>query len=95
MAIRRSGMGPARPDTGFPDPGQGDDMDTSTSPDPADAAPDDRGQRDALERSEKDATRKHPENYRDEANADKVVEIPADRTDNPIEGIDPPEGEGR
>lgn len=70
-------------------------MDPSTSPDPARTGPDDRGQRDALERSEKAATREHPETYRDEANADKLVDIPVDRTDNPIEGIDPPEGEGR
>ncbi len=52
-------------------------------------------QRDALEESEKDATRKQPENYRDEANADKVVDIGADKTKDPIKEIDPPEGTGR
>ena len=52
-------------------------------------------QRDALEQSEKDATRKQPENFRDDANADKVVDIGADKTKDPIKEIDPPEGTGR
>lgn len=78
-------------------------MDTSTQPDagsPRDAdgqgaSPDGKGQREALKRSEKAATREQPENFRDEANADKVVDIGDDRTRNPIEGIDPEEGQGR
>ncbi len=48
-------------------------------------------QRDALARSEKQATRTEPENFRDEATADKVVEIGPDREDDPIKGIDPEE----
>jgi hypothetical protein len=50
-------------------------------------------QRKALEESEKDATRKHPETYRDESSGDKKVEIGPDLEDDPIKGIDPPERE--
>ncbi len=46
-------------------------------------------QREALKRSEKNATTAEPQNYRDEANADKVVQIPPDKEDTPIQGIDP------
>lgn len=50
----------------------------------------DPGQREALEQSERDAARPHPENYKDESTEDKVVEIGPDMTDAPIEGLDPP-----
>ncbi|MEO7853099.1 MAG: hypothetical protein ABIR94_12725 [Rubrivivax sp.] len=48
-------------------------------------------QREALERSEKEAARTEPKNFRDEATDDKVVEIGPDKQDNPIKGIDPDE----
>lgn len=51
-------------------------------------------QREALKRSEKNATTKEPQNFRDQANADKTVEIGPDTTDAPIQGIDP-EDRGR
>ena len=49
----------------------------------------DEAQRAALERSEKKAAEKHPENFKDEATDDKIVEIGSDLTDAPIKGIDP------
>ena len=49
----------------------------------------DEAQRAALERSEKKAAEKHPENFKDEATDDKIVEIGPDLTDAPIKGIDP------
>jgi hypothetical protein len=51
-------------------------------------------QREALKRSEKSATTTEPQNFRDQANADKTVEIGPDKTDSPIQGIDP-EDRGR
>ncbi len=48
-------------------------------------------QRKALEESEKNAKRKQPENYKEEATEDKIVEIGPDLQDDPIKGIDPPE----
>ena len=51
----------------------------------------DQDQRKALEESEKNATRKQPENFKEEATEDKVVEIGPDLKDDPIKGIDPPE----
>jgi hypothetical protein len=54
------------------------------SPDVADEA-----QRIALEKSEKKAAEKHPENFKDEATDDKIVEIGPDLTEAPIKGIDP------
>ncbi len=51
----------------------------------------DDGQRDALEQSEKKATEKQPESFKDKATGEKVVEIGPDVTDAPIKGIDPPE----
>lgn len=48
-------------------------------------------QRDALERSQKEATRTEPKNFRDEATDDKVVEIGPDKQEDPIKGIDPDE----
>jgi hypothetical protein len=49
--------------------------------------PDD--QRKALAESEKKADEKQPENFKDEENADKKVEVGPDMTDDPIKGIDP------
>ena len=46
-------------------------------------------QREALKRSAKDATTSEPQNFRDEANANKVVEIPPDKQNTPIQGMDP------
>ncbi len=48
-----------------------------------------QAQRDALQRSQEQATKDQPQNFRDEANAEKVVEIGPDMTDAPIDGIDP------
>ena len=48
-------------------------------------------QREALERAEKNAAAEQPKSYRDEATAEKIVEIGPDKTYAPIEGIDPPE----
>jgi len=59
---------------------------TSTNHIPTPRAKD---QREALKRSEKNATTTEPQNFRDEATADKVVEIPSDKEDTPIQGIDP------
>ncbi len=56
---------------------------------------DGKSQRDALERAQEAASEKQPETFRDQANADKVVDIGHDKTKHPIEGIDPPEGQGR
>ena len=49
-------------------------------------------QRKALEESEKDAKRNQPENYKEKETEDKIVEIGPDLQDDPIKGIDPPEG---
>lgn len=46
-------------------------------------------QREALERLARNATASEPQNFRDEANADKVIEIPPDKEHAPIHGIDP------
>ena len=43
-------------------------------------------QRDALAQAEKDANENQ---YREENNEEKVVEIPPDKTDKPIRGLDP------
>jgi len=51
-------------------------------------------QREALEQSEKKATERQPENFKDESTDEKVVEIGPDLTDNPIKGIDPDERRG-
>lgn len=52
----------------------------------ADAA----AQRKALEASEREASAQQPENYKDAATADKIVEIPAVAKDEkPIKGLDP------
>ena len=52
-------------------------------------------QRKKLEDSFEKSTAKQQETFRDEANEDKTVEIPADKTKAPIRGIDAPEGSGR
>lgn len=57
--------------------------------------PDAEGQREALEESFEKATARQPETFRDEANEDKTVEIPPDKTKTPIRGIDAPERPGR
>lgn len=49
----------------------------------------DEAQRAALEKSEKKAAETHPENFKDEATVEKIVEIGADMTEAPIKGIDP------
>ena len=46
-------------------------------------------QRKALAESEKKADEKQPQNFKDEATADKKVEVGPDMTDDPIQGIDP------
>lgn len=65
--------------------GQGEPTSTDTT-----SPNGDPGQREALEKSERDAARSHPENYKDESTDDKVVEIGPDMSDAPIEGLDPP-----
>jgi hypothetical protein len=65
-----------------------------TSPDPA-GAPRGQDQRDKLEDSFEKATTRQPETFRDEANEEKAVEIPPDKTRTPIQGIDAPERSGR
>ena len=49
----------------------------------------DPAQRAALEKSEKRAAEKHPDNFKDEATDEKIVEIGPDPTEAPIKGIDP------
>lgn len=46
-------------------------------------------ERDAVERGMEKATEKEPGEFRDQANADKKVEIGSVVTKNPIKGIDP------
>ncbi|MDP3821994.1 MAG: hypothetical protein Q8R33_11000 [Burkholderiales bacterium] len=58
---------------------------------PADVT--DEAQRAALEKSEKKAAEKHPDNFKDEATEEKIVEIGPDLTEAPIKGIDPDPGE--
>ena len=66
----------------------------NTKPHPA-GAPGGKDPRDALEESFEKSTAEEPENFRDEANKEKVVEIGPDKTQAPIRGIDAPEGPGR
>ena len=47
-------------------------------------------QRKALEESEKNANRKQPDNYQEEATDDKVVEVGPDLQNDPIKGLDTP-----
>jgi flagellar motility protein MotE (MotC chaperone) len=67
----------------------------STSPEKPGAQDDE--QRKALEESQKKATEQEPENFKDKATDEKVVEIGPDMKDAPIKGIDAPErpGSGR
>ena len=46
-------------------------------------------QREALMQSAKSATTGEPQNFRDEANAAKVVDIPENKQNTPIRGMDP------
>ena len=66
----------------------------ATPPEPA-AGRRDRGAdgdpREALARSERQATAQEPQNFREQATADKVVEVGPDVQDQPIQGIDPVE----
>ena len=49
-------------------------------------------QRDALKQSEERAARSHPENFKDEENESKQVEIPPVQPDgSAIQGLDPEE----
>lgn len=52
-------------------------------------------QRKDLEKSEKNANRKQPENYQEAATDDKIVEIGPDLEDDPIRGIDTPQDKKR
>ena len=45
--------------------------------------------RDALAHSEKRAAQPHPENFKDHATDEKLVEVGSDLGDHPIRGIDP------
>ncbi len=59
---------------------------TTQAPESSDQqAHDDRA---ALERSEKKAAEKQPENFKDKATEEKRVEIGPDLTNDPIKGID-------
>lgn len=49
-----------------------------------------QAQRKALEDSEREAARKQPGSYKEEASDDKIVEIGPDLKDDPIKGMDPP-----
>lgn len=52
----------------------------------------DTDQREMLERSEEEASRSHPENFKNEENESKVVEIPPVQPDgSAIKGLDPEE----
>ena len=54
----------------------------------------DLNQREALKQSEHDATVEQPENFKDRAIDDKLVEVGADKTHAPIKGLDTPEHPG-
>jgi len=66
----------------------------NTKPDPA-GTPGSKDQREKLEESFEKSTAKQPESFRDEATDDKTVEIPPDKTKDPIRGIDAPQRPGR
>ena len=66
----------------------------TTKPDPS-GTPGGKDQREKLEESFEKSTAKQPETFRDAANEDKTVEIPPDKTKDPIQGIDAPERPGR
>ena len=67
-------------------------MNTATDPT---TPPERKDQREKLEESFEKSTATQPETFRDEANEDKTVEIPADKTKTPIRGVDAPERPGR
>lgn len=48
-------------------------------------------QRKTLEESEKNASREHPQTFKDESTEEKIVEIGPDLENDPIQGIDPDE----
>lgn len=48
-------------------------------------------ERDALFQSEKQAAEPQPENFKDKATEEKLVEVGSDLSDHPIRGIDPAE----
>lgn len=48
-------------------------------------------QRKALEESEKNASREHPQTFKEEATDEKIIEIGPDLEEDPIKGIDPDE----
>ncbi len=50
---------------------------------------------DALEQSAKEALKRHPDGFKDEATAEKVVEVGPELTADPIKGIDPAPPSGR
>ena len=54
----------------------------------------DLNQREALKQSEHDATVEQPENFKDRAIDDQLVEIGPDKTKAPIKGLDTPEHPG-
>ena len=56
---------------------------------PGSTEPQAHDDRAALEQSEKKAAEKQPENFKDKASEEKLVEIGPDLTDEPIKGIDP------
>lgn len=57
---------------------------------PSDVNNPQESQREALEQSERDASRRQPGSFKDEAMDDKVVEIPPVGPDEkPIRGLDP------
>lgn len=64
-------------------------MPTTTTTSPTTLPAQDESQRQALERSEKKAAEPQPENYKDKATEEKLVEIGPDVTADPIKGIDP------
>ena len=51
----------------------------------------DEAQRAALEKSEKKAAEKQPENFKDAETGEKIVEVGPDLTEAPIKGLDPAE----
>jgi hypothetical protein len=67
----------------------------NTKPDPSGAPAGKTQHAKELDQSLEKSTAKQPETFRDEANEEKVVEIPPDKTKDPIRGIDAPEEPGR
>ncbi len=60
---------------------------TTATQQPKPSAPE---QREALEKSEREASTEQPENYKEDATAEKIVEIPpVAKDDEPIKGLDP------